>query len=1306
MPTIDQFKEQETPPTPLFIFDCMLASGVTVRWSTHAVTVGGNAYPARLLKHNLSALVASSDQGVDGAQKITVTLANADSYFSQLERETGFRGARVTIRFLFYDLTANAAVSEERVMFLGTGSMAEEITESAFRVSFTNRLNMQRIILPEVRIQRQCPWSFPSTAAQRAEALNGGPKGKYSALNRCGYSPDQAGGVGNLNGTVPFTSCDYTRTSCVARGMFDTDSASQETRNFGGIEFVPAQIQVRSFGESGTHLSSLIDNQARYNDFVPLAYGSAWYQPPTTFARNDGNLTHLEVLLGMGRIENVVTVVVNGVEIPQGQSGMNMTATGWFNLVTPGARNGAFNADFVDSSGQPLGDPYGSMALLSVVVPNQVSSAQSLPKVDILLMGLMLERFDIAGVSLGETFTNSPPWVLLDVLRRSGWLTTEIDLPSFASAATYCDEQIPTTDLYGNAISTPRFQCNLVLAKRWSAAEVVKGIRNGSGLMLGYGQSGLLRLRVENTLALQQPALPDGSNSTDALDGGWPAYEFSDGSAAFSGIVRKANGDPAIRLWAPNGADVANRLTVEFQDEFNQYRQDSLGLVDVDDAQLTGREVTASFAAAGLPNFDQAARMMQLHLDKALSGSTFVEFETTVKGIGLTPGDLISVTYLKEGLERQPLRVVQLAPGRNFESVLVTAQWHDDAWYTTGDASTVGGRSPNGAGLGLPRPLVGSVIDSNGIGQFGITETVIQGAVGSAVLLSVAFMPPALPKATGAAIPLVSLSPTIPMAGGTLAGNQNLYYALTALDTSGAESGLSFTVRATIPAGTDTNEVTLTGLSFSPETSAFNVYRGLNPSQLLRIAASVAVSTSYTDAGETPQLAGPPDSNYDHANFSWRRELQPEAGATVFTGTAVGNDTLGMATDEFVGKSARITRGTGATQERVVTANDASTLTVAPPWTVTPDTTSYFVVADSAWNFGAVGTSSPVQMQVPNWGGQSVEISGRSANVLNQESRYELNPLTRWQIGSGGAGGDTGFPPLPNFVLTPAAQGTIDLSGITFPTQANTLTIAAGSLTLFYYDELDGPSSVSLTAGITATDTTVTLNVVSAAVPDDFIQIDAEIFQVQSLQSGGLELTVTRGVHGSAAEAHGNAATVYLLERTTVIVAFVSAFFLSPASANYKYSIFLPDVRVVAAEFYVSNMFGTSPVMHVPYSATTDGGLRTLSGGQIALQVDGYLAVQTDATPPFVMDEAHIPRDIFATLREAPAGGAVILLIRHDSAAYSTLTIASGDTVSNTVNGLGLPALAAGSQIHLDVVNVPGAANTLPGRDLTVTIRL
>src|SRR5271155_3412557 len=167
MATIDILKKQATPPTPLFCFDCLLASGSTERWSTHAVTVGGKAYPARLLKHNAFALMAAAD--------VSITLANADSHFSEIERETGFRGSQVTITFLFYDLVADAAASETRVIFQGTGNTADEITESGFRVTFTNQLNLSRIVLPEVRIQRHCPWIFPSTAAQRLEAITGGP---------------------------------------------------------------------------------------------------------------------------------------------------------------------------------------------------------------------------------------------------------------------------------------------------------------------------------------------------------------------------------------------------------------------------------------------------------------------------------------------------------------------------------------------------------------------------------------------------------------------------------------------------------------------------------------------------------------------------------------------------------------------------------------------------------------------------------------------------------------------------------------------------------------------------------------------------------------------------------------------------------------------------------------------------------------------------------------------------------------------------------------------------------------------------
>ena len=130
----------------------------------------------------------------------------------------------------------------------------------------------------------------------------------------------------------------------------------------------------------------------RYNDFVPMVYGTAWYQPPVVFARNDGNLTRMEVLLGLGEIQGVLKVLVNGVEIPAGVNGTNMTGTGWYNIPTLGTRSGGFNYDFMDGSGQPAGDPYGSMAYLSVVVPNRINNGTSLPNVTVLVAGYEAAR--------------------------------------------------------------------------------------------------------------------------------------------------------------------------------------------------------------------------------------------------------------------------------------------------------------------------------------------------------------------------------------------------------------------------------------------------------------------------------------------------------------------------------------------------------------------------------------------------------------------------------------------------------------------------------------------------------------------------------------------------------------------------------------------------------------------------------------------------------------------------------------------------------------------------------------------------
>jgi hypothetical protein len=138
------------------------------------------------------------------------------------------------------------------------------------------------------------------------------------------------------------------------------------------------------------------------------------------------------------------------------------------------------------------------------------------------------------------------------------------------------------------------------------------------------------------------------------------------------------------------------------------------------------------------------------------------------------------------------------------------------------------------------------------------------------------------------------------------------------------------------------------------------------------------------------------------------------------------------------------------------------------------------------------------------------------------------------------------------------------------------------------------------------------------------------------------------------------------------------------------------------------NAFGNGLVGALSFGATADQGLRTLSGGQISIQVEGYLAIEDNAAPAFVVDHAHSVRDVSAVVRQAPDGGPIELRVRVNSSEYCTLTIAEDETESSlpVFQGFGKAPLGAGDRISLDVVSVPGSANTLPGRDLTVTIRL
>ena len=1313
MLTINQAKQQKETDTPLLLFECILPSGDVERWCTHSVTFNAQPYSARVLKHNLFDLQLSADDAMDGVCQLSITLANADSALSELNAAVAFKGSQLTVCFAFADLASRTTTTESTVLFRGIAGDPDEITENSLTVSFLNKLSLQRIPIPNVRIQRSCPWSFPADYAQRQEAKDGGANGSFSRFYRCGYSPDAPGGIGNLGSGQAFTSCDKSRRQCEQRGMFDKDARGNLTRRFGGFEFVPSAISVRTSGDKSSHLSPLLSNSAKYNDSAAVVYGTGWLKSPIIFARNDGNLTHMEVLAGVGPVTSILKVVVNDIEIPQASAGMGMTNTGWYSLITPGSRTGSFNLDFCDANSNPLGDPYGSLAVLAVVVPNRISSGNSLPNVEVLIQGLQVNTYDATGNLQGAGYSNNPAWVILDILYRCGWSLMELNIQSFAASAAFCSALINTTDLNGNTIQVPRYECNLILTKRQSVAAVLRGIRTASSLMLRYGANGLLELLPETTLAAQQPTLPDGGNSAAILDGGWPAYEFSDASASFSGIVRNADGSSSVRILSRTLAETSNRLSVEFQDKTNEYQQDSLSIADSEDSALIGYEISSQSTALGISNLNQATRILLRQLDKSTKGNLFVEFQTSFRAFKVRPGDIVSLTYLKEGFERVPFRVVKLSPSTNFQLITVLAQIHNDDWYSDNPSILAGaGRQP-GSQVRTPRPLIGLIAHNDPNGAFEYFDFKTEESVqtlkdGTATdKITVSFAQPRKPSAKATNLPLLSLTAQFLSAGGSLRGGTTYYYAVSALDQANQEGPLSFTVPAPIPEEVNTNCVTITGISLPAYAQSFNVYRGTSPQMLYCISTGLSPSSSFTDNGFPNLPIGPPDASFDHVNFYYRLECSSPLQTTGSSPNTISCLDMGATDLAYAGMLVRIIEGSGSGQERLIASNNSTTLSVTSPWSVVPDLTSQFVVCEPSWKFAAVSSGSPVQFEIAYQAGAVIQISGRAANVHNQEGAPELCPLTRFALGQGQA--DFGIPATPAFSLDVPGGGNLTLSQVGFTDLANIASVASGTLQLFYWNELTSPSFYQLAAALDASTAVIHLNALPPVQAGDFIQVSTEVMSIVSLDASARQLTVVRGACGSRATSHLLANPVLKLDTSVIVVPFAQSFFENRASVNFLHTFSLPDTRVSTAEFFVTNSFGNSQAQRLCFTNNSDTGLRTLSGGQFSLQMSGYLVTQQNAAPPLVIEHSHAVRDVRASLNQAASGYDTAINLLQNGIAYCSLVVPSGSGSSALLNGVNLPPLMAEAAITMNVTLKPAnaAAGLLsPGRDLTVTIRL
>src|SRR5438445_278521 len=124
--------------------------------------------------------------------------------------------------------------------------------------------------------------------------------------------------------------------------------------------------------------------------------------------------------------------------------------------------------------------------------------------------------------------------------------------------------------------------------------------------------------------------------------------------------------------------------------------------------------------------------------------------------------------------------------------------------------------------------------------------------------------------------------------------------------------------------------------------------------------------------------------------------------ATNETGTASGGTSTTLvdasekwATNLWAGRPDSITAGTGAGQTRAVTSNTATTLTVSPAWTTTPDATSKYVILQTSTTLQDTTKTGTKAWTTDQWAGHTVaDTAGTGAGQTRTVTSNTANTLT------------------------------------------------------------------------------------------------------------------------------------------------------------------------------------------------------------------------------------------------------------------------------------------------------------------------
>jgi hypothetical protein len=1355
---IKDAKELAQTFQPLLLAKVTFADGAVLRLATHGLRTadgsfpyGGHDYLPRILNQDVAALQALSEGGIDVTPSVTLALNDADKFlWTNYEIPKGFAGAEVELTFVQWNVGANDFSSNEITRFLGRIRSAPSRDETTLSMTATSLLDFQKGQLPVIRIQRRCPWVFPSTAAERLE----GADNEDSWFYECGYSPDHpTAPVGNFeSGSTPYTKCNYTKADCEARGMYKQDSAARLTGRFGGVQWdPPGNWRSRPYGGKyidGTNTT----NEAKFGQPVPLVYGTSWLAPVITNVQGDGNTSRFEAILCYGEVDDIDKVVVNDVEIPAATDMLHQAKKvedpnfAWY-LVNRGRRQGSPNA-LPGWDGK--GDPYGSMCTIAVVGPRKLFESSSAPRVQALVKGPRIRRYtdpvapawQKVGAPQTFPFTGGGgnmnlAWVLMDTLIWLGLKYEHFDLATWFQAATFFDGAIAFKDQTGNSRQHPRFLASYAIPDILggggfeNGAQVVRGLRNAGRLLLvpNSANGGKLMLIPMSTLAEQQPAPIEGSNHAAAVASKSAAGGAANGYVAYkfdrSNIMRR-NSRSTLRMIGPAaaGGELPNRVTFRFQDLHNNFAPDAITVVDREALVRDGnQEVPWQLAMKGVNNFDQAKRVTATALavrrrgnwrnppEGDAGGSYAWEFETTFKAVHLWMGCLCLLDEPDWGIANQLVRVMRLAPATNFETCRVTVEFHSDEWYLDSygqeDAprysSTrrnrlarppypLGGQTGTG-GYVNPDPLYGrerffSVLTSkDDEGRWGFRVRAV---------------PPVNTFPSSIRPPFVPHEGSTAATGGQLAGGRDWYVWLMAIDAGGHVSAPSLPCRIAVPSGTSTNTITAPDLDWDAATAEHAVFVGESPYKPAYVGTFSGKPASVTFAGPLDlNLASKPlpDPEFDFL----RIKLKQVRNAGVFAAEV----TATPAADKITCANAYWTTNQWAGYDCSLLGADLNG-DLCPGWsfrvvsntgdTLTLDVAN-FAPGTSGFSFGNGERYLLVMRTKPSAVTADTITEPNFDNSLNVQAPVYVTGATNASpiaVTAPGHGYATGNKVRIDYVTgNTAANGLWTITVV----DANTFTLNGSAGNGAY---AGGGTARRLTGGLDADEAKGKLLRVIAG------KGRGHVYKIKSNTATSIT------VEGGWADAP-DATSRFITEEPE----WLKVVDTSPVNVTAWSPAFTPEYNVELA--------GHSQKALLCVLVPVDGGgneaveqaspvrdfflwrdlgePETEFQSQVNLVVQGTLAIASDVASRISLNRSTPAVKVKAEVKQAPTGAGLTVKLLLGTAEWLTLTIAAGATsaTASAEQIASAPAIAANQNIRLDITAV---GTTFPGADLAVSIYL